>query len=323
MHRKMRLPSVNFTFALKPKLGLILGWIKRNSFRATPGNWKYLAARAKSLISPDPDEGKTNPKERFGSKNNIYQEVPVISTKLASNFVPAVASRLKNVLEIINEYSSNGTHITPEKVTQLLGLHSTVDVEICFSGRAEPTKEFLDLFADLFNVNKDWLHFGQSFPFKSQEIYKPNPLDYFRRMQEIKPETVYFVRENAGVFRTAILVQTGQRFFLFPNTPHISRHVGKNGERSMRQFYELIKAFQKVDQNHALIGIQISEQNYQQLVEGVIYPGNIRYLGVQDNWPNDFVDLNSQVAIDEYSRLYDEDFAIAQKIVLRNLSEII
>ena len=213
------------------------------------------------------------------TSNQYHQQSQIIAAIPQTGVTPSSSTRLKRVIDLVNETKNDLEKITIPRVAQLLGFSVYSDVEACFEGKAEASVYFLEKFADLFGVNKQWLQFGEGCPFETVEELKLYPLDYYERIKLINPTEIIFVRE-ISIGRTAILlILSDIKFIYFPHEYKVGSQIGELGKRQLFSLYELIETIHREGLLYS--SRQVSTKDFDDFTNGDIFPGKIIKLPCQ------------------------------------------
>ena len=195
------------------------------------GVWSALARR--------------HPESSLGAPNETIHAPPVEPP--ASEPVPRseeleverIPKRFRTILDLMNEdrpYSK----FTISQFARSMALRRVGELEDVFTGRVEPTFQFVEKFCETFGVNFEWLVHGQMSPFSNGEMTKYDPLSYLDEILDLHPLGVYFVRENTETAPAFILLQlSDSKFKILHRTWHVSDHVGAGGESQLVGLYRL------------------------------------------------------------------------------------
>ena len=239
--------------------------------------------------------------------------------------IPEVARRLKYSLELINRGKIN---LSIAKIASMLGLPRAGILESYFDGTKDPEFDFLDRYADLFGIYKEWLKFGDREPFATSEDYNLYASGYLERIDELAPKQILFLRANDEEGSTGILLHISDIKYLYmPKTWNISSKVGGTGQSQIYDLYKLIKLLKSgsrsmIDSSgtqkhvkHWCGGRIISEESFTKLFSGKIFPGEV-IENYENHWWDDFTDISETSARSgSYRREYGKAFIEGQEIV--------
>lgn len=242
----------------------------------------------------------------------------------ANSEVSQISIRFKKVLDLMNEGREHSQYSIAQ-LAQVMKLHKVSELENVFRGKEEPTFQFIDNFSEYFGVNRDWLIDGKYSPFFNDEQTMGEPLWYLDQIETIKPQRIFFIRENSDTAPVFLLLKIDDfKFKILRRTWHVSDKVGAGGSRQLVSFYQLIIALRD-KHNYAMKcgGLTLESTNFNNLLSGEVYPGmftDIRFR--EDPWWDDFTDINHKYPIAEnYELWHGKSFIKAQIIVSNMLNE--
>ena len=150
--------------------------------------------------------------------------------------VESTAFRFREILDLMNE-GRDSEKFTIAKLADIMGLNKVSELENYFSGKDEPTFEFIDRFTSCFGVNPSWAKFGENRPYETTENSEPSPLDYLERIRELKPKSVIFVRVNSDDGESGIVLRLEEwKYVVLPDIYSISSQVGGTGSSDIFSF---------------------------------------------------------------------------------------
>jgi hypothetical protein len=215
--------------------------------------------------------------------NNKTNKSKLINDLLRRHYkIPDVSRRLKYVIDLLTEGKFN--HLGIPKIASILDFSKAEILESYIDGAEEPDFTFLDKFAGLFGIYSEWLKFGESEPFATPEQNNLYASGYLKRIYELAPKQVLFVRSDDEEGSTGILLQMSDfKFVYMPKTWSISGM----GQNQIYDFYRTIKLLEQgeriIDKNrneqiflrHKCSGIIISDENFCKHFTGKIFPGSV------------------------------------------------
>lgn len=237
------------------------------------------------------------------------------------HMIQDISQRFQQVIEMMNQ----GLDAQEYKVSVLaeaMGLKKASELYNYYNGTKEPTFKFMEIFSQRFGINPDWLKYGNGTPFKSGEASELFPYNYYKRIRELNPRTIYFVRSKSNTVSTGIVIGIDEfKYIYFPKVYYISSYVGGTGRAQILSFYELIRALKK--DNYACLGRTITEEQFYDVFSGNVFPGVVKRLATfSDPWWDDFTDVYHQYSIAKnYGEWYGEEFIKAQKIVREEINQ--
>ncbi|RDE22886.1 hypothetical protein DV711_10020 [Motiliproteus coralliicola] len=238
--------------------------------------------------------------------------------------VEKVAKRFRTTLELMNE-GRNYSQFTIPQLAQLMKLHKISELENVFTGRTEPSFSFIEDFCKTFGVCKEWLIEGKGSPYSSDMPSKSDPMDYLSLIEEVNPESIYFVKENTDTAPAFILLKVSKwKYLILSRTWHISDVVGAGGQRQLYSFYNLIKELRDKKSLHTSCwGLTLSKDEFNSLLCGETFPGKYTDAGFsEDPWWDDLTDIDHKYPIAEnYEQWHGKSFIKAQEIIKWYMSE--
>ena len=237
--------------------------------------------------------------------------------------IKLVSDRFYYILNAMNEYSNEEKYSIP-KLASFMGLEKSGDLYKYFSGKEEPTFQFIEKFCKCFGVNESWMNFNEEYPFKSTLEYGIMPLSYHDTIIQHNPEWIYVVRSNSEDGETGIVIKESEcKYQYFPDTYHISSHVGGTGRRQLLSFYQFTMKIYNSDLLYKCSGLTIDSEMFNLLFTGKLFPGIVEILLFKNksDWFVDFTDVYNKLEhlAPNYKEWYGEEFVKAQLIVREQL----
>lgn len=299
----------------------MVGWIVENKEWLFSGAGLFAFTLIRSFFVKS--KKQDSPKESHSLEvQNEEADPSNLKTELTET--DKVAKRFCTVLELMNE-GRRYTKFTIPQLAQLMKLHKISELENVFTGEDEPTFLFIEDFAKTFGVNAAWLTEGKGAPFLNELDTFSDPLDYLPLIEELKPEGIYFVRENSDTAPAFMILElTNWKYFILQRTWHISDVVGAGGQRQLYSFYALIKELRDKRGLHTKCwGITLNKNDFDVLLCGGVFPGKYFDSGFsEDPWWDDLTDINHKYPIAEnYEHWYGKSFVRAQRIIKWYISE--
>ena len=231
---------------------------------------------------------------------------PLELIPIDEDFAKQVSHRLHRSLELVNESRTTRAPLDIANVAELLGLDRPNQLRDYFDGKEEPDFSFLERFASLFGMYKEWLKFGEGTPFKTSETCESLPTRYYQRIMEAKPSKTIIVRSDTEDGEANILLSlTDLRFAVMcgdrNSLPHASRHVGDGGAAALLDIYLLVRRLKKEGYRHKMIGYILDEGTFRRVTLGNAYPGMVLG-GNYSVWWHDLLDIDRSEAMPDYYR---------------------
>ncbi|NJO93603.1 MAG: hypothetical protein HC820_03140 [Hydrococcus sp. RM1_1_31] len=182
--------------------------------------------------------------------------------------------------------------LSVQKIADMLKLESAGILQDYFDGVQEPSFHFLETYAALFGINRNWLKYGESEPFVSTEQIYSYATDYIDRIQELSPQIIYFIHSQNETGTSGILLQLSEfKYTYFPKTWNISSHVDSTRGNQIFEFYRLVEALKTqhklINPSYCFQGRIVNSKDFSNLFSGKIYPGVI--IDLDENcWWDDF-----------------------------------
>ena len=257
-------------------------------------------------------------------KQNIVKKPTQVEEIKEETEVAKVAKRFRKTLDLMNE-GRNYSEFTIPQLAQIMKLHKISELENVFTGKEEPSFEFIDHFSNTFGVRKLWLIEGKSTPFSNDLVSHSDPMGYLPTITSLNPEGIYFVRERTSTSAAFILLKlTKWKYLILGRTWHISDEVGGGGQRQLLSFYELIKELRDKRKLYTKCwGLTLNKKDFSALLNGEVFPGSHLDVGFfEDSWWDDLTDINHGYPIAEsYEQWYGKSFIKAQEIIKWKLAE--
>lgn len=242
-----------------------------------------------------------------------------------------IASRLQELMTLINQGLPQSKQINESRIAELLGEESAEATTLYFQGLACPSFSYLDCLADLLGVEKDWLKDGSAY---GDRIFTPAPTESFYPSEAIydiyaaKPSTIYFVLcESEEKEATIILEQSEYKFqAISRGYPLDIDHVGATGQRQILSFIELSKQLFRTKQIHCS-GFSVTRRQWEELMSGKVWPGRFPYIAKREGrwlpfWADDLCDINHEYSVSkEYEKKYGAWFVRTQRWVKQQLEK--
>lgn len=259
---------------------------------------------------------KTN--EIYTKPNKIQTNNRQKNTSIELTEVEKVALRFQSILSLMNE-GRHRSQYTIAQLAQLMKLHKISELENVFTGKNEPSFSFIEDFCNTFGVNQNWITEEKGTPYQNDLPTYSDPMDYLSLIEQIKPERIYFVRENSDIAPAFILLKESKwKFTILSRTWHISHVVGAGGTRQLYSFYKLVKELRdKKGMQNICCGLTLEPSQFASLLGGETFPGKYTEIGfTEDPWWDDLTDINHKYPIAlNYENWHGKSFIYAQKII--------
>lgn len=276
---------------------------------------KYIQKQATLRKKEDIDVSSPNAK--------IIPKIATISEDIKEENRNHASDVAKRVEFLLKEFSKSHHDLTHSKFARWLGYETAAPLELLLAGKEAPTFQALTDIANPLGVNCDWLIDGNGQPFYLRLPNEGDTRKYIETIKSIEPEILFFVRSKSEYGEVSIVLQVNEYKYMTFNTPlHLSSHVGGTGRHNLWELYKFIRLLRdEYDYGHKLgleiYGRSLDEEQYDRLVHGHVYPGNIiKEYGPQCHWWDDLTDVNykHQSGEGKYEG-YGKEFVDAQCII--------
>lgn len=248
--------------------------------------------------------------------NFISDGIKKIKSPKKKSEVEKISQRLQLILKLMNE--ERDEKFTVAAFSKILGLKKVGDLEKYFLDEDEPTFKFLKKFSNEFGISINWLTEGKGSPFKwDQELYIYLDKDMLKKIEQLKPNVIYFVRADSINGETCIVLQiSDHRFITLNNYVHFSIQNGGGGERQLVELRKLIMNL-ILEKNYITKGVIVSYKIFNDLFEGKIFPNTAlsKKSASYPYWHDDFTDIYNQRNGYQHHKKYDQNFHDAFNIV--------
>ena len=224
-----------------------------------------------------------------------------------------VAVRLLDTIDLL---SLNYNKIQLSEISHQLDFLPVSLIEDYFRGEIEPSKKFIEEYAEHYGLNVNWLRHGKGQKFVKYDKFPIYPEAYRQDIDTLEPEQIFFVRSTGENGEAGILLKmTSTKFIVLPRTYYLSSNVGATGQLQIESFYELIKKISAA--HYSINGLLLSNIEFSSLFQGEVYAGKVLSDHKQCSyWWDDFLDINHECSIsNEYELLYGAEFVEAQNTV--------
>jgi len=246
----------------------------------------------------------------------IYESIKKAKYHKRKSEKSKITERLKLLLKLMNE--GREKKFTISKFSKILKLKKISDLEKYFVGEDEPTFKFLKKLSKEFGINIEWLAEGKGYPFKSdRDTYINLYEDVLKKIEELKPFVVYFVRAESVRGETCILLEIEDyKLIILDIFVHFS---GKNGSGGQRQLVELRRLIMYLILEKKMItkSLVVPKGIFFKLFNGEIHPSVAiqKRIGTFQHWHDDFTDIYNQRHGYQYQDEYDHNFFDAFNLV--------
>ena len=229
------------------------------------------------------------------------------------------AKRLEYALNLINESEYYNKQLNIEKLGEMLGLKSVNEIKVFYTKEEEPDYNFIELVSKKLGLNVEWMKYGHGNIFESNLEYLHNAyeirmLDSFKKSKEI----MFVIKDVKYRKEIGIICKYDDfNYSYYPYKYPFHNHVGGGGSSQLLSLYKFLRFLQ--DEWMLPPGAyKISEDKFNNLFTGNIYPGSVRKEpnSYQTFILDDFIALyNSEIKKEEYLDMYGEEFVGCQTII--------
>lgn len=225
--------------------------------------------------------------------------------------IPSTTVRLNQAIKIVFEHFEYPLN----KIAYELGFNSETAFKYLLTSYEAPTFSFLEKFALQYGVNKDWLIYGEGTLFNIGD-YQLYATGYLQFISNIKPESVYLIRENSKTGRTGIILKLDQwNFKILGKYYHLSSEVGGTGQNQIESFYNFTRKLESAVGVTGIIGKHIDEESFSKLFNGYYSPKFLEK-GSYSYWHEHFQDYDHKYPDAKYyESWYGQEFLDAQRIL--------
>lgn len=254
--------------------------------------------------------------------NLLYETAKKIKLPKRKSETQKISDRLNFILKLMNDQRDE--KFTIAEFSRILKLKKVSELEKYFLNQDEPTFKFLKKFSKEFGINLEWLTEGKNYPFLyDREIYIHLFEDCLNKIEELKPQVIYFIRANSLDGKTCIMLEISNHKLVVLNTyVHFS---GKNGHGGTLNLVDLRKLIMTLilERRYLTKGVIVSNKIFNDLRKGKIFPYSSLRLkqGRFDYWHDDFTDIYNQRCGFQRHSNYDKNFKDAFNIVKNYIEE--
>ncbi|MBI6874646.1 hypothetical protein [Clostridium aciditolerans] len=291
--------------------------------QAIIGNGSYDFLK-KIFIKGKNLEDKTQIQIIINANDNNRANQNIEAKKEIEDAKNEISKRLQYVYNSMN-FEKSPKQFNINKLAYVMGNQTSEELNSYMQGHNYPSFDFLDKFASCFAVNTKWLKFGEGHPYKSNEKSEMYAEEYYKRICELKPESIFFIRCNSKEGESIIILKICEyKYVILPKCYHISSYVGATGQHQICSFYKLIEKLKNSELIIDCYGLIIDKESFNELYRGDVFPGNYDNLRDTNNpWWDDFTDIyNEDFSSEKYSMWYGEEFVQAQAIVRACLEQM-
>ena len=233
----------------------------------------------------------------------------------------AIAERYQRALSLLNDGLSAGHKLTSARVARMMYLEKVSDFENIILDCKEPSLSFSTQFARMFGINDCWLIEGIGEPFLTQTEDKMYPENYLEDIRTSEVSRICFVRATDKEGSTTIVLKINEYYYeRLDAVWHISDCIGGTGTEQLLSMYRLLLTLNRDRAPYS--SYALDEDTFWELVNGLIFPGQVLNRQNHSYWCFDILDINSEHhAHDEYKAMYGRGFVLAQEIIKNRLHD--
>jgi len=273
---------------------------------------------------------------RTKNSNNTTQKLtksclPIIENEIETNIsgfaFPVISSRLQYALNTLNGEFTYQSSYSISKIAEDMQVHSIGEVENYFSGKAEPSINWLKQFAHRYRLNPNWLLHGEGQIFSHHlTLFRGNYQEAINQINTFEPDSIYFIKDDSeDAFCIIVITKLDGSFNIIHRSPcnwKISDLTGATGQTHTFDYYQIIQKF--ISNRNYCIKIYGSIINRQDLID--IESGRINIptykFGANSNWFEDLSDFkHEKYSVEYYSKWYGESFLNAQHVIYYQIEE--
>lgn len=234
------------------------------------------------------------------------------------------AKRLDYSFSLINESRHSNKPVNIEQLGEMLGLNSVNDIKVFYTKEEEPEYKFIELVSEKLGINVEWMKYGHGNIFESN-LERVHRADEIKKLDSFKKakDFIFVIKDVIYRKEIGIICKYGDfNYSYYPYTYPFHNHVGGEGSWQLLSLYRFLKFLQ--DEWRLPSGAyKISENKFNDLFDGNIYPGSVRQEpnSYQSFILDDFINLySSEIKREEYLNMYGAEFVECQNII-KNLKK--
>lgn len=258
----------------------------------------------------DTDNLKIDYAERILHTQNKYTET-FESQLYTTNF----AKRLDYALMLINDTDYCSPRYNVEKLGEYLGFPSVNDLKKYYTTTEEPTYDFAERLADKMGLNPSWIKSGEGKPFESRlrKLYNGNDLFEEKDYKQVE-EFLVCIKENSRERELILIKQIDElKYEYYPRAMVFYDTKGGAGRSELYSVYEMLVRLNR-DRKLPSEVYCLSNENFDKLIQGYIYPGGVKKYERKQNMLEYFIDLDFSDK-ERLKKWYGQLFVDAQQYV--------
>lgn len=228
---------------------------------------------------------------------------PSAAPRRASPIAVAIGARLAHAIDLMNVDRHEDDFFTVQRLASRVGYDSWHRLEEILDGVPDVGETELRHVAASLGIHFDWLFEGKATPFLPDlDTHTANVEEIYDAIMLARPDRLVFVRrrdEEHGHYDIAIaLKHDDARWEVLPECFPGSDRVGGGGARALFDLCRLVRRLEArwaMDLDLLITGIHLAGDDFQQLIEGEIYPGAVLRRLYNDPWWQDFGGLRTDL----------------------------
>lgn len=223
----------------------------------------------------------------------------------ADDELKELVARMKRILKEFN--------LNVIRASKKLNEHSFEQLDQILRLNAYPSFDFLDKFSDTFYISNEWLTTGDGYPFEKNFIKSDTLQEAIKTLANIKH--IYIVHSNDNKMPTKVVFRCSNDIFYIYETDY---HIEENYpllDKDCEEIFELYNFYNKNEINIFLTALEREE--YDRLMSGEYYPGNILDKGQYSDMLKDLLNLRSDKK-ERYGDFFDVCICAIQNIIKKN-----
>jgi len=232
-------------------------------------------------------EGMRERLSEVAKANNRSVNAEVVA-RLEQGLFPPLANRLRSLLGQISG-ARGMSHITPSYIAEMIGEPRADTIESGFAGQESLTFAQLESIANLWGARSAWLKHGTGgmFPVERAPEFTARQA---REFLESDSKKLSFVRSQSRNGELAVVVERNNWIFeTYFTGIHLSNEIDIGGEFDNARFSNACR-FLWVEDKTKLSSYLMSDEDFDQLIFGNMYPGLALSRASYSVWAEDWWD---------------------------------
>lgn len=209
-----------------------------------------------------------------------------------------IGQRLQAVLDLINAKRFSSDTLTLQGLARRLDMKDWRKLEQIAAGLSNNSFDEIANIADHLGISAEWLLEGKRSPFEPDSQFFNGALGHYEVIKRAEPRTIYFVRSRGPkIWSNAIicLILDDVRWRTFGMLYPIRAQVGAGGSAQIFEFCCLVRRLRLDSSRYSwqCKGRHVTDDEFEELLSGQVYPGTILMSGLEDYWWDDFGDQDA------------------------------